>query len=90
MSANSIDAIQSQILQGLEAVQRECALAMEQAHADAFVRTEARVEAARQEGKQEERERILLLIALQLEHLREDGSNAMALHALRRSILGEA
>lgn len=79
-----------QLLQALDAVQSECAAAIEEAHMEALSRAEDRVRAAELEGRQSERRRVLMLIAMELEHLKEGGRNALALQSLRRRVIGES
>lgn len=86
----ALDAVLPVVTELLDRAEQDWAVAMEQAAERADARLAADRQALIDQGRQLERERTLLLIALQLEHLREDGTNALALHALRRSILGEA
>jgi len=73
----------------VETVQHNCAVAMEAAYGDAASRCEADREQLIQQGRDLERQRILLLVSLVSESVKEGGSNAIALATLRRMILGE-
>lgn len=82
--------LEASLLQNLDAMEAECAAAIEEAHIEALSRAEDRVRAAELEGRQRERQRVLLLIAMELEHLKEGGRNALALQSLRRRVIGES
>jgi hypothetical protein len=73
----------------VETVKQDCAVAMEAAYGDAARRCEADREQLIQQGRDQERERNLLLVSLVSESVKEGGSNAIALATLRRMILGE-
>lgn len=90
MKTASWEGLEASLFQGLEAMQAECAAAIEAAHMEALSRAEDRVRAAELEGQQRERRRVLLLIAMELEHLKEGGRNALALQSLRRRVIGES
>lgn len=66
-----------------ELAHREAALAeaLEQLHDPAVIRH------AFAAGQQEERQRLVALIDLQLEQLQRSGLNALSLHSLRRQML---
>lgn len=86
----ALEAVRPELEQILQRIERDCAMAVEAAAVQAAARVAAERQALIDQGRQLERDRTLLLIALQLEHLREDGTNAIALHSLRRAIRGEA
>lgn len=90
MSTTALEGLEAGILQSLEAIQAECAAAIEAAHMEALNRAQDRVRAAELEGQERERRRVLLLIAMELEHLKEGGRNALALQSLRRRVIGES
>lgn len=73
----------------LEELQRECAEAMEAATVRAAAQAAAEREGLIALGRQQERERTLLAIALVGAELKEQGTNARALATLRRYVLGE-
>lgn len=73
----------------LAAMELQCAMAMEQAHLQASIQLEADRAGLIEQGREEERQRLLMAIELQLETLREGGANSLALHSLRRLVRGE-
>lgn len=83
-----VDAV-AEIAAEVDSVKQDCAVAMEAAYGDAARRCEAGREEAILQGKDLERQRILLLLSLVSEGVREGGSNAQALATLRRMIVGE-
>jgi len=70
-------------------MQRQCAEALEQAYGDAARRVESDRLQLIGDGKRQERERLLLLISLVGENVREGGGNALALSTLRRMVEGD-
>lgn len=85
----TLEAVSRQLEELLEQTERDCAEAMEAAAARAAERAEAEREALIALGRQQERERTLLAIALVGAELREEGTNARALATLRRYVLGD-
>jgi hypothetical protein len=71
----------------LEELRRDCAEAMEWAHQNALQEAEAKNYASRLQGIEWERQRVLLLIAMELDRLEGDGTNSLALKHLREQIL---
>jgi hypothetical protein len=83
-----MDAV-AEIAAEVDSVKQDCAVAMEAAYGDAARRCEAGQEAAIKQGADLERQRILLLISLVGESVKEGGSNAIALATLRRMVTGD-
>lgn len=73
----------------LEELERDCAAAVEAATMRAAAQAAAEREGLIALGRQQERERTLLAIALVGAELKEQGTNARALATLRRYVLGE-
>lgn len=88
MSA-TLETVKQQLDDLLQQTERDCAEAMEAAAARAAKQVEADRAALIALGRQQERERTLLAIALVGAELREEGVNARALATLRRYVLGE-
>lgn len=88
--STALEKLEEAVFLHLDEAERECAALIEQAHADANKIAELRIEAARKEGAEQMREKMLLLIRLELEQLKEGGTNALALHQLRNKILDQS
>ena len=88
MSA-TLETVKQQLDDLLQQTERDCAEAMEAAAARAAERAASDREALIALGRQQERERTLLAIALVGAELKEQGTNARALATLRRYVLGE-
>lgn len=73
----------------LAALERDCAKAMEQAHAMAMAAAEADRLAALRIGREQERERTLLLLQLVLRQWQRSSKAAEALAALREMVEGD-
>lgn len=73
--------------QQLEELRQQCAEAMEWAHENALAAVAVREHAILLKGVEWERQRVLLLIAMELERLEGQGTNALALKHLRENIL---
>ena len=87
---SALEEMRSRVGALLDEVERDCATAMEQAVTRATADLAAERRALIEQGRQVERERTLLLIAMQLERWNAKGSNSAALHALRRAVRGES
>lgn len=85
----SLETVQQQLDELLLQTKRDCAEGMEAAAARAAERVEVERAALIALGRQQERERTLLAIALVGAELKEQGSNAKALATLRRYVLGD-
>lgn len=73
--------------QQFEQLQQQCAEAMEWAHENALAAVAVREHAILLKGVKWERQRVLLLIAMELDRLEGEGTNALALKHLRENIL---
>lgn len=73
--------------QQFEQLQQQCAEAMEWAHGNALAAVAVREHAILLRGVEWERQRVLLLIAMELDRLEGEGTNALALKHLRENIL---
>ena len=93
----TLETVRQQLDELLEQTERDCAEAMEATTARAMEATTARAaELVRADraalialGRQQERERTLMAIALVMAQLKEQGTNAQALATLRRYVLGD-
>lgn len=73
--------------QQLKELRQQCAEAMEWAHENALAAVAVREHAILLKGVEWERQRVLLLIAMELDRLEGEGTNALALKHLRENIL---
>lgn len=85
----TLEAVRQQLEELVAQTEADCAAAMEAAAARAAQQVEADRAALITLGRQQERERTLLAIALVGAELREQGTNARALATLRRYVTGE-
>jgi hypothetical protein len=85
----SMETVRQQLDELLEQTERDCAEAMEATTARAAEQVRADRAALIALGRQQERERTLLAIALVGAELKERGGNAHALATLRRYVLGD-
>lgn len=86
---SALEKLEEALFRHLDEAEAECAALIEQAHIDAIRQADLRVDAAEKRGIERERQRVLLKIALLLEQLKADGTNALALHQLRREIIDD-
>jgi hypothetical protein len=85
----SLETVRQQLDELLAQTERDCAEAMEATTARAAEQVRADRAALIALGRQQERERTLLAIALVGAELKERGGNAQALATLRRYVLGD-
>ena len=85
----SMETVRQQLDELLEQTERDCAEAMAATTARAAEQVRADRAALIALGRQQERERTLMAIALVEAQLKEQGTNAKALATLRRYVLGD-
>lgn len=85
----SLETVRQQLDELLAQTERDCAEAMEAAAARATEQVQAERATLIALGRQQERERTLMAIALVGAQMKEQGTNAQALATLRRYVLGD-
>ena len=85
----TLETVRQQLDELLAQTEQDCAEAMEATTARAAEQVRADRAALIALGRQQERERTLMAIALVMAQLKEQGTNAQALATLRRYVLGD-